>query len=193
MRGMPDARVPLVTDPSPEVREILARVTVREGPPANIFLAMAHHPRLLKRFNVLGGLFLGRGLLPERERELVILRTAWRCRSEYEFGQHTLFARRAGLADEEIARATREGAVWPEPDAALIRLADEIHERRAVSDELWAELGRRWSVPEMIELVMLAGFYGMVAGFLNTAQVPLDAGVPGWPPTPDAAHDPSID
>lgn len=179
---MPEPRIPPVTDPSPEVREILAGTAVRPGPPANIFLTMAHHPRLLKRFNVLGGLFLARGLLPPRERELVILRTAWRCRSEYEFGQHTLIGRRAGLTDEEILRTTGdEPAGWADADAALIRLADEIHERREVSDQLWAELSARWSVPELAELVMLAGFYGMVAGFLNTARVQLDAGVPGWP------------
>jgi 4-carboxymuconolactone decarboxylase len=180
---MPEPRIAPVTDPSPEVREILATTTVRPGPPANIFLTMAHHPRLLKRFNVLGGLFLARGLLPARERELVILRTAWRCESEYEFGQHTLIGGRAGLSDEEIVRTTDEAAAgWAEGDTALIRLADEIHERREVSDELWTELGRRWSVPELTELVMLAGFYGMVAGFLNSARVQLDEGVPGWPP-----------
>jgi alkylhydroperoxidase family enzyme len=177
-----EPRIPPVTDPSPEVQEVLATVTVRQGPPANIFLTMAHHPRLLKRFNVLGGFFLTRGLLPERERELVILRTAWRCRSEYEFGQHTLIGRRAGLTDDEIVRTTQEAvAGWADADAALIRLADEIHDRREVSDELWAELGARWSVPELAELLMLAGFYGMVAGFLNSARVHLDSGVPGWP------------
>ena len=177
---MSEPRIRPVTHPSDEVAETLQKTLVRPGPPLNIFATLAHHPRLLKRFNVLGGLFLGRGLLPARERELVILRTAWRARSEYEFGQHTLLGRRAGLTDEEIRRVTDDGAAWPDDDAALIRLADEVHETRDVSDELWERLARRWSEAELLELVTLAGFYGMVAAFLNAARVQLDPGVTGW-------------
>ena len=33
----------------------------------------------------------------------------------------------------------------------------------------------------LVELVVVAGFYRMVSGFLNSAGVQLDAGVPGWP------------
>src|SRR5262249_38132885 len=94
--SMPEPRIAPLTDPTPEVKELLDKTKIREGPVLNIFATMAHHPRLLKRLNVLGGLFLGRGLLPARERELVILRTAWRTGCVYEFGQHTLLGRREG-------------------------------------------------------------------------------------------------
>lgn len=178
---MPEPRIAPLIDPSPEMEELLDKTRVRPGPPLNIFATMAHHPRLLKRFNVLGGLFLGRGVLPARERELVILRTAWRTGCVYEFGQHTLLGRQEGLTEHEIRRVTEESAEWPEGDATLIRLADEVHTSRDVSDELWAQLKQRWGEAELIELVALAGFYGMVATFLNATRVQLDPGVPGWP------------
>ena len=178
---MPEPRIAPLVDPSPEVEELLDKTKVRQGPPLHIFATMAHHPRLLKRFNVLGGLFLGRGVLPPRARELVIMRTAWRTNCEYEFGQHTLLGRQAGLTDDEIQRLTEEAAGWPEADALLVRLADEVHVHHDVSDELWAQLERRWNQAEMIELVTLAGFYGMVSSFLNATRVQLDPGVPGWP------------
>jgi alkylhydroperoxidase family enzyme len=178
---MPEPRIPPIADPDPEVAELLAKTSVRPGPPLNIFATMAHHPRLLKRFNVLGGLFLTRGLLPEREREIVILRTGWRSRCEYEFGQHTLIGRRAGLTDDEIRALTRDDGEWSEPDARLIQLADQIHDDQDVSDDLWARLGERWSPAQLEELVTLAGFYVMVSGFLNATRVQLDPGVPGWP------------
>jgi 4-carboxymuconolactone decarboxylase len=130
---------------------------------------------------VLGGLFLGRGVLPARERELVILRTGWRTRCEYEFGQHVLLGRRAGLTDDEIRRLTTDDGDWPPGDALLVRLSDEIHETRDVSDDLWVALSARWERPALLELVALAGFYGMVSGILNAARVQRDAGVPGWP------------
>lgn len=120
-------------------------------------------------------------MLPARERELVILRTGWRTRCEYEFGQHVLIGRRAGLTDEEIRRVTEEGADWAPGDALLIRLSDEIHETRDVSDDLWEALRARWDTDALLELVALAGFYGMVAGLLNAARVQRDPGVPGWP------------
>ena len=178
---MPEPRIAPLTDPSAEVEELLEKTKVHPGPAFNIFATMAHHPRLLKRFNVLGGLFLGRGLLPSRERELVILRTAWRTKCEYEFGQHTLLGRQAGLTDDEIRQVTDQAADWPEGDALLLQLADEIQAHHDVTNELWATLERRWSPRQMIELVTLAGFYGMVAAFLNSTRVQLDPGVPGWP------------
>lgn len=181
---MTEPRIPPLTDPDPEVAEILAKTRVRPGPPLNIFATLANHPRLLKRFNVLGGLFLGRGLLPARERELVILRTGWLTHCEYEFAQHVVLGRAAGLGDDEIRRVTGDGDGWPPGDAALLRLADEIHRTRDVSDDLWTELAGRWSQAELLELVALAGFYGMVSGLLNAARVQLEPGAEGWPAEP---------
>ncbi|HXM55274.1 MAG TPA: carboxymuconolactone decarboxylase family protein [Candidatus Dormibacteraeota bacterium] len=183
---MTQPRIPPVTDPSPEVAEILGKTAISDGPPLNIFATLAHHPRLLKRFNVLGGLFLGRGVLPAREREIVILRTGWRTRCEYEFGQHVVLGRRAGLTDEEIRLLAREDGEWPAEDAALVRLADELHATRDVSEDLWAELSAHWNHAELLELVMLAGFYGMVSGFLNAARVQREPGLPGFPEGQDA-------
>lgn len=37
-----------------------------------------------------------------RQRELLILRTAWRCRCDYEWGTHLRMGRVARLTDEEI-------------------------------------------------------------------------------------------
>jgi AhpD family alkylhydroperoxidase len=126
-------------------------------------------------------------VLPARERELVILRTGWRTRCEYEFGQHVLLGRRAGLSDEEIRRVTADDGDWAPGDALLIRLSDEVHETRDVSDELWEALSDRWDREALLELVALAGFYGMVAGLLNAARVQRDPGVPGWPDATERA------
>ena len=39
----------------------------------------------------------------------------------------------------------------------------------------------RWSDAELVELLVVAGFYRLVSGFLNSAGVQLDDGVPGFP------------
>jgi hypothetical protein len=42
-------------------------------------------------------------------------------------------------------------------------------------------LTTRWSEAELVELLVLAGFYRLVSGFLNSAGVQLDDGIPGFP------------
>jgi 4-carboxymuconolactone decarboxylase len=86
----------------------------------NIFDTLAHHPKLLKRWLVFGNHVLAKSTLPTRERELAILRTGWRCGSEYEFGQHTVIGAEVGIADDEIRRLMTDGTDgWSTADAAL--------------------------------------------------------------------------
>jgi 4-carboxymuconolactone decarboxylase len=175
-------RVPIITDPSPEVREILQGSLTIDGTPLNIFGVLSHHPKLLKRFNLFGGLLLNKGQVPAREREIVILRVGWNARAVYEFGQHTLIGRDAGLTDTEIAAICGVGDHdWAPGDHLLLTMADELCEDDCVSDDTFAALAERWNEAELIELVVCAGFYRLVSGFLNSFGVPLDEGVPGWP------------
>ncbi|MEM8905475.1 MAG: carboxymuconolactone decarboxylase family protein [Actinomycetota bacterium] len=177
----PAPRVEGVTEISDEVAELLANALTHDGTPLNIFGVLAHHPKLLKRFNLMGGFLLNKGLVPAREREIVILRVGWNARSVYEFGQHTVIGRDVGLADTEIAAIAGAPHDWSADDQALIDLADDLCARDAVSEATWAALRPRWSDAELVELVVCAGFYRLVSGFLNTFGVELDDGVPGWP------------
>jgi alkylhydroperoxidase family enzyme len=166
-----------------ELRATLAGALTLDGRPLNIFGVLGHHPKLLKRFNLLGGFLLNKGLLPERERELVILRVGWNAQAVYEFGQHTVIGKRCGLTDGEIAALTMspDDHDWSDDDRALIALADELAADDCVSDETWQALAARWSEAELVELLVVAGFYRLVSGFLNSAGVQLDDGVPGFP------------
>jgi alkylhydroperoxidase family enzyme len=91
--------------------------------------------------------------------------------------------RDAGLGEAEIAAlaSTRALLDWSADDQALIALADEICADDCASEITVAALRRRWSDAELVELVMLAGFYRMVSGFLNTFGVQPEDGLPGWP------------
>lgn len=175
-----EPRVEAITELDGELAEILANALTVDGSPLNIFATMGHHPKLLKRFNLLGGFLLNKGLIPAREREIVILRVGWNAQAVYEFGQHTLIGKETGLTDDEIAAIAGGDFEWSADDQALIDLADDLCRDDVVSDDTWARLGR-WNDAERIELVIVTGFYRLVSGFLNTFGVQLDAGVPGWP------------
>jgi alkylhydroperoxidase family enzyme len=169
-----------MTDPS---RPRIDPVPTTDDPPSlNIFRTLAHNRPLLKGFLSLGAKLLTDGTLPAREREIVILRAGWRCGSEYEFGQHTTIGLNAGLTAAEIDRLADAGSgEWSDEDAALISMVDDLCDDDAVSEPTWTRLAARWSEPELIELVLLAGYYRLVSGFLNSAQVALEPGTPGWP------------
>lgn len=157
--------------------------TLPEGLPAlNIFATLAKHPKLLDRFNRFGGFLLYKGLLPAREREIVILRVGWRSNSVYEFGQHTVIGKTTGLGEDEIARLATDGLDgWSADDAALVEMADELCATNTVGDGVWQRLAERWDDQEMMELLVVAGFYRLVSGFLNSTGVEREPGVPGWP------------
>ncbi len=174
-------RVPYNENPTDEATEGLRSAISRDGTPLNIFRMLSHHPKLLKRFNLLGGFILNKGLVPEREREIVILRIGWRAQSVYEFGQHTEIGLRCGLTQAEIDGLAGAEHVWSQDDGLLIALADELCDDDCVTDATFAALAQRWNDAELMELVVTAGFYRLVSGFLNTFGVQLDEGVPGWP------------
>jgi 4-carboxymuconolactone decarboxylase len=177
---------PLATDERDErVAELLA--TLR-APGAsvdmNIFATLAHHPRLLKRWSTFGGTLLYRGELPARERELLILRTALRCRADYEWGQHVRFGLDAGLTADEIAAVAAGGPddpAWSDDDAALLAAADELHDDAHIGDETWAALAGRWGPAQLIEICMVVGQYHLVAFTLNSLGVQREEGVDGLP------------
>ncbi|MDP6340532.1 MAG: carboxymuconolactone decarboxylase family protein [Acidimicrobiales bacterium] len=90
------------------------------GRPWNIFLTLAKHPDLAKRWLVFSNHVLFKSTLPPRERELAILRIGWLCQSEYEWAQHKIIGSDAGLEAEEIEKIKDMGL--KENGANLIRL-----------------------------------------------------------------------
>jgi alkylhydroperoxidase family enzyme len=149
----------------------------------NIFRTLAHHPKLLKRWTVFGNHVLFKSTLPARERELIILRIGWLCRSEYEFGQHTRIGRQAGLTDEEICRIPvgPDAPGWSAADVDLLRATDELHHDSKVSDATWQRLAARWNTQQMLDILFAVGQYTLVSMVLNSAGVQLDPGVEGFP------------
>lgn len=167
---------------SAEQRELLAPMA-RDGHVANVFKTLARHPKLLKRWLPFANHILFKSSLAPREREMLILRTAWRTRAHYEWGHHVEIGRRAGLSDAEIERI-REGADapgWTPAEAALLRAVDELHGEGRLSDATWATLAGRYETAQLMDLVFTVGNYTALAMALNSFGVTLEAGLGGLP------------
>lgn len=164
-----------------ETRRILNRVQMN-GRVLNIFRTLAHHPKLLERWMVFGVHVLNKSTLAPREREMAILRIGWLCRSEYEWGQHVLIGKAAGLSDEEIERikAGADAEGWSEPEAAVLRAVDELHAEAFISDPTWRALSSHFNQQQMLDLIFAVGQYNLVSMALNSLGVRRDEGVPGF-------------
>jgi alkylhydroperoxidase family enzyme len=150
--------------------------------PLRLFRTLAHNERVLSRF--LAGGLLDKGSLGLRERELAILRTTARCGSEYEWGVHVaFFGARAGLSDAEVrATCARDPATaFGKRDLAILRLCDALHDRSDVDDALWAELADEFVPAQLVELVVLAGFYHTVSFATNALRIEREAGAARFP------------
>ncbi len=152
------------------------------GADLNIFTTLVRHPKLFRRWSPFGGTLLLAGTLPARDRELLILRTAWNNGCEYEWGQHLRIAREAGLGDEIDRVVDGPAAPGLAPfDAALLQAADELHRDSVISDDTWARLRERYDDRQLIEVPMLIGHYTLLAFTLNSLGVQREQGVPGLP------------
>lgn len=160
-----------------QARELLDQATGAGSRTTHIFTTLVRHPGLFRRWLPFGGKLLA-GKLPARDRELLILRTGWNCRSDYEFAQHVGIARRAGVSAEEIERVRApeggDAGGWSPFDATLVRAADELHTDACVGDATWAALAERYDERQLIEVPMVVGHYHMVAYALNSLGVQVE-------------------
>jgi len=175
-------RIPPLEPPFDETTAALLEKMNPPGAPnvLALFRVLARHPKLVERMTGWGGFLLGRhAALPLRDREVVIDRVCARCSAEYEWGVHVAaFARAAGFDAAQITAivdANADLAPLTDRDRLLVRLVDELHETSTVGDALWHAAAAVWTPPQLIELLLLAGWYRAVAYVCNAAQVPLEA------------------
>ena len=150
----------------------------------HIFRTLAHAPKALTAFLAWGNYILSkRNALSPRNRELVILRTGYNCRSGYEWTQHKRIGLDCGLSEAEIVRikAGPDAAGWGDIERAMLRATDELTANHFVSDTTWAALAPLGDKGRM-DLVMTVGQYTQVSMILNSFGVQVEE---GWEVDPD--------
>jgi alkylhydroperoxidase family enzyme len=169
---------------SPEVAERLAAMMPPGVPPIGLFRTFARNLPMTAAMSGWGGYELSRRLsLSMRDREILIDRTCARCGCEYEWGVHVaFFAERVGLSAAQVTSLTHGRVSDPcwdsERDRLLIEAADALHEGADIGDELWGRLAQELGPEELLDLVMLAGWYHAISFTANAARVTPEAGAP---------------
>lgn len=138
----------------------------------NVIQTVLHHPDLLRRWMPFFGHCLHKCELSLRHREMVMLRIGRLCGSGYEWAQHRPIALERGVTEGEIA-AIAAGTL--EGDGRIVMEAvDQLHHRSTLDDDMWAKLSAAFTVPQILDLIFIAGQYRMVSCALNTLAVQLD-------------------
>lgn len=159
-----------------DIAEAFTRIMPEGMAPLTLFRTMANSPRVLQR--MFAGALLDPGTVDLRDREIVILRTCFRCGSEYEWGVHVaLFSKRAALSGAEVEATKNRAPEVPCLDAReriLMQMVDELHDDATVSDAVWGNLCEYYSSEQILELIALVGYYHTISFITNAARVPLE-------------------
>lgn len=145
--------------------------------------AVAHHPPLAKAFMTFNAHVSGASTLPVRVRELVILRMSWLRYSEYEFVQHLILGRRAGLTEDDLQRIQvgPDAPGWEPEDADLVRAVDELNGLARIGNTTWARLSSRYDTAQLLDLIFVIGCYETLAMAINSLDAQLEPGVEQLP------------
>jgi len=174
---------PLGPPYDPEVAAHLSAMMPPGVEPIRLFRTLAHNPRVLGKIRAAN--LLDRGAIDRSDRELAILRTCARCRSEYEWGVHVaVFGRRYGIPEHKLAGTILWGwqdLRWSPRERAIVRLADELHDTATVSNELWRELESSFESDQIVELLVLVGFYHTISFVTNGLSIELEKGGERFP------------
>ena len=139
---------------------------------------LLRHPALAKAFLAFNNHIATASTLPKRIRELLILRISWLRHSEYEYTQHLVLGRRAGLSELELTRI-QEGAAapgWDPVDSALLRAVDELHVGAWIKPGTWEQLAAHFDTHQLMDVVFTVGCFEVLAMAFNTMGVQLEAG-----------------
>jgi alkylhydroperoxidase family enzyme len=173
-----------------QIDDEMAAVVARTAPPGReppgTISVLLHRPAMLRTFLPWATVLAREGALARRDHEILALRTSLHCRSPFEWGEHLLFARDAGLSDDDIDRivAGPDADGWAPHEAALLRAADELHERCEIGEATWISLAAHYEQGQLVEIPYVVGQYTMLSMVANGLQV----GVPaGFRPLPEGS------
>jgi len=152
--------------------------------PYNLHRVLARNVPTLTRWMPYAEHILRNNALPEREREIAILRVAWNARSAYEWGLHARLARSLGFSDADLVNVARGGAGnthWQPREAALLDGVDDIMRNWEVGDAAWSVLSEHFDERQLIDFVFVTCQFILVAVTLKTLRVPLEPDIEAMP------------
>ncbi len=175
---------PLTPPYLPEEATQLSKMMPPGVEPIGLFRTFARNLPMSKAMGPWGAYELSRQLsISLRDREIVINRVCARCKCEYEWGVHVaFFAAKAQFNGAQIRSLTHGSSTDPcwetERDRVLISIVDELHDSSDVTDTLWAQSAAIFAADQLLDVLMLTGWYHAISFTARAARVELEVGAP---------------
>ncbi|MFI5889460.1 carboxymuconolactone decarboxylase family protein [Actinoplanes sp. NPDC051513] len=170
-----------------EAGALLAAMMPPGVPPIALFRLFARNLPMTSAMHAWGRYELGRDLtLTMRQREIVIDRTCARCGCEYEWSVHAqTFGTRVALTPDQhhaLVHGASTDPCWPDDtERLLIEAVDALHDTSDIDDKLWARLTKAFDDPQLIDLLLLCGWYHAISFVARATRLPLEPGAPHIP------------
>jgi 4-carboxymuconolactone decarboxylase len=179
-------RIPPVTvrsDVSPEYQHLFDRMlegTQQVEVPGELrgpMTILMHSPQVADLARELGSYLRMGSTLTRPESELAIITAAREAKCEYVWGVHMVAARREGLREEAIAviRDRLDPASLEPEETAIVQYVQQLIRSNRVEQSVFDFLLDCHNAKWLVELTVLVGHYGLLAGVLNAFEVPARA------------------
>jgi len=151
------------------------------------FVPLLRSPELMRRLQKTGEYLRYQGVLPQKLSELATLIVAREWTQQFEWHHHHTIALERGLKPA-LVQAIAEGrrpSDMSEDEEIVYELCSELHHNRRVSDETYGRALARFGEQSIIELIVLQGYYTLMAMVMNVARTALPEGtIPPLSPFP---------
>ena len=164
----------------PEAQAVWDMIAGPRGDVRGPHAMLLHNPSLAQAVAALGERLRFHSTLPGAERELAILTAGRESGSRYEFVAHRPIAEREGTRPEAIEVVRTDGPLdeLTARERLIVEVVRSLYRTRSLPTEVYARAEAELETAQLVELVTLAGFYGMIAFVLLGFEVDLPAGVP---------------
>lgn len=163
----------------PEAQAVWGRVATSRGSVRGPHAFLMYHPPVADRAAELGAQLRFRGVLSGADRELAILTAGREVEATYEWAAHEPLGREEGVRPEaiEVLRHQRSTADLQPREAIIIDTVRALYRDHRIPDELYQRAEAAFGRQGLVELVVLAGYYGMIGFVLNAFEAELPEGV----------------
>jgi alkylhydroperoxidase family enzyme len=146
------------------------------GSRSNTMMVLANHPKLALASLDMGRYMLVDSSLTKRQKELVVLRVAWRYGSTYQWAHHVHSGRQIGITDGEFEAlaSPNPSPAWNEQDQALISAIDQLCDAGRIDDATWAILAAQMDKKQLMDFLYSVGFFTMNAWAFGAMGVQLE-------------------
>ena len=171
----PRVPLPALEDATPDVHKLFDAFMRERGNVPNLFRAASLRPPIVLTLFAHLRAVTGPGDVPVLLKELLTVRVSQLNACEYCLASHTALSRRYGATDQQIASLGAGQFDGFEPGwRAALSYADAMTPTSGdVTDDIYAELARWWTPPQIVEITAVIGFFNYFNRFAEALRIPV--------------------